>query len=516
MPLSRLLTLIIGISLILGLMLWLIYSLSSLYTQISWTSPLLANILLGLVIVLLGLLIFAFIYYLGLFGRSKQKSRQRRRTPRIPEEKTEAAEETLKAVQKQVTQIQDEVVRQELIARSREIESILSRGEIQVVVFGTGSAGKTSLVNALMGRMVGKVGAPMGTTGEGETYSLKLKGLERQILITDTPGILEAGVVGTQREQLARELATEANLLLFVVDNDLRQSEYEPLRRLAEIGKRSILVFNKTDLYSEDDQETILARLRQRVKGFIAVMDVVAIAANPQAVRLENGEIFQPEPDVMPLIRRLAAVLRSEGEDLVADNILLQSQRLGEEARRLIDNQRRRQAEKVVERFQWISAGVIAVTPLPGLDLLAAAAVNAQMVVEIGKIYGCELNMERGKELALSLGKTMISLGIVRGAIELLSTALRLNVATIVIGKAIQGVTAAYLTRIAGKSFIEYFRNDQDWGDGGITEVVQRQFQLNRKDEFIKAFVQEAIARVIKPLESQSTEQEEPNSPNDW
>ncbi|MBD2016378.1 DUF697 domain-containing protein [Microcoleus sp. FACHB-53] len=516
MPLSRLLTLIIGISLILVLILWLIYSLSSLYTQISWTSPLLANLLLFVVIVLLGLLIFAFIYYLGLFGRSKQKSRQRRRTPRVPEEKTEAAEETLKAVQKQVTQIQDEVVRQELIARSREIASILSRGEIQVVVFGTGSAGKTSLVNALMGRMVGKVGAPMGTTGEGETYSLKLKGLERQILITDTPGILEAGVVGTQREQLARELATEANLLLFVVDNDLRQSEYEPLRRLAEIGKRSILVFNKTDLYSEDDKETILARLRQRVKGFIAVMDVVAIAANPQAVRLENGEIFQPEPDVMPLIRRLAAVLRSEGEDLVADNILLQSQRLGEEARRLIDNQRRRQAEKVVERFQWISAGVIAVTPLPGLDLLAAAAVNAQMVVEIGKIYGCELNMERGKELALSLGKTMVSLGIVRGAIELLSTALRLNVATIVIGKAIQGVTAAYLTRIAGKSFIEYFRNDQDWGDGGITEVVQRQFQLNRKDEFIKAFVQEAIARVIKPLESQSTEQEEPNKPSDW
>ena len=220
----------------------------------------------------------------------------------------------------------------------------------------------------------------------------------------------------------------------------------------------------------------------------------------------------------MPLIRRLAEVLRAEGEELVADNILLQSQRLGEEARRLIDKQRRRQAEKVVERFQWIGAGVIAVTPLPGLDLLAAAAVNAQMVVEIGKIYGCELNMERGRELALSLGKTMAGLGIVRGAIELLSTALRLNVATVVVGQAIQGITAAYLTRIAGKSFIEYFRNAQDWGDGGMTEVVQQQFQLNRKDEFIKVFVQEAIARVIRPLEGQTVEEEEEetNSESDW
>lgn len=508
MPLSRLLTLVVGLSLILGLMLWLINSLYRLYMLTSFTAPPLAILLLLLLIALIGMLIFAFIYYIGLFQRSSKSSQQRRLAPKVPVVKTEAAEESLKAVRKQVTQIQDEVARQALLSRSREIEAILSRGELLVVVFGTGSAGKTSLVNALIGRMVGKVGAPMGTTEAGETYSLKLKGLNRQILITDTPGILEAGVAGTQREQLARQLATEADLLLFVVDNDLRQSEYDPLRSLAEIGKRSLLVLNKTDLYTEADQETILARLRQRVRGFIAAMDVVAIAANPQPAQLEAGETIQPDPDIMPLIRRLAAVLRAEGEDLVADNILLQSQRLGEEARRLIDTQRRRQAEKVVERFQWIGAGVIAVTPLPVVDLLATAAVNAQMVVEIGRIYGCELNMERGRELALSLGKTLASLGIVKGAIELLSTALQLNVATFVVGKAIQGVTAAYLTRIAGKSFIEYFRHDQEWGDGGITEVVQRQFQLNRKDEFVKAFVQEAIARVVKPL-AETTKAEE-------
>lgn len=513
MPLSRLLTLIIGISLILALMLWLINSLYRLYWQISFTSPLLANLLLLLLIALIALLIGAFIYYVGMFGRSRTTSR-RRIAPKVPAVKTEAASETLRAVRQQVSQIQDEVARQALLERSREIEANLARGELLVVVFGTGSAGKTSLVNALIGRMVGRVDAPMGTTEVGETYILKLKGLNRQILITDTPGILEAGVAGTEREQLARQLATDADLLLFVVDNDLRSSEYNPLRTLAEIGKRSLLVLNKIDLYTEEDKEVILARLRERVRGFINALDIVAIAGNPQAVQLETGEPFQPEPDIMPLIRRMAAVLRSEGEDLVADNILLQSQRLGDEARRLLDGQRRRQADKVVERFQWISGGVIAVTPLPVVDLLATAAVNAQMVVEIGRIYGCELNIDRGKELALSLGKTLASLGIVQGAIELVSRGLQLSVAAYPIGKAIQGITAAYLTRIAGKSFIEYFRHDQDWGDGGITEVVQRQFQLNRRDEFIKGFVQEAIARVVKPLtENSSPESVQEESP---
>ncbi|MBV8883208.1 MAG: GTP-binding protein [Chroococcidiopsidaceae cyanobacterium CP_BM_RX_35] len=496
---SRLIILIVGLVLILGLVLWLVDSLSRLYWQWSYYSPLLANLLLLLMIVLLVVVIGAVVYYVLMVQGAETRTRQQRQI-QIPEAKTEAAEETLQAVRQQVEQIQDEVARQALLSRSREIEANLARGELQVVVFGTGSAGKTSLVNAVFGRIVGQVEAPMGTTEVGETYSLKLRGLEREILIVDTPGILEAGVAGTEREQLARQLATEADLLLFVVDNDLHRSEYEPLQTLAEIGKRSLVVLNKTDLYTAADKEAILARLRERVRGLIAAADVVAIAANPRPVMLETGETEQPDPDIVPLLRRMAVVLRAEGEDLVADNILLQSQRLGEEARKIIDAQRQRQAEKVVERFQWISAGVVVITPLPVIDLLATAAVNAQMVVEVGKIYGCEINLARGRELALSLAKTLASLGIVEGAIELISTALELSIAAFFVGKAIQGVTAAYLTRIAGKSFIEYFRRDQDWGDGGMTEVVQQQFQLNRRDEFVKAFIQEAIDRVVKPL----------------
>ncbi|WP_426777776.1 YcjF family protein [Lusitaniella coriacea] len=504
MSLPRLIALILGIGVIFGMMLWLVNSLYRLYIQIAFTTPFLANLLLFALIVLLGLTIAAFLYYFNLFSyKGSRKSRkQRRLVAKIPEQKTEVAQETLKAVQKQAVQIQDRVSQEALLTRSREIAANLARGELRVVVFGTGSAGKTSLVNGLIGEMVGEVGAPMGTTQVGETYVMKLKGLTREILITDTPGILEAGVAGTERETLARKLATEADLLLFVVDNDLRSSEYNPLRMLAEIGKRSLLIFNKTDLYDSRDRETILARLRSRTQGFIAASDVVAVSANPQPTRLNTGDIVYPEPDILPLIKRLAAVLRAEGEDLVADNILLQSQRLGAEARRLIDKQRRRQADKIIDRYQWIGAGVIAVTPVPVVDILATAAVNAQMVVEIGKIYGVELDVASGRELALSLGKTLVSLGVVKGAVQLLSTALQFHVATYLVGKAIQGVTAAYLTRIAGKSFIEYFRHDQDWGDGGIAEVVQQQFRLVQKDEFMKAFVKDAIARVVEPLKS--------------
>jgi GTPase SAR1 family protein len=478
--------------------LWLIDGLQRLYWQLSYTSPFLAAILVLLMIALVGLLIFAFLYYNNIFRLGGSVAP--RQAIEVPPVKTDAAEATLKAVQQQVAQIQDEVARQALLQRSRQIALELERGELRVVVFGTGSAGKTSLINALFGRMVGTVGAPMGTTVAGATYRLELPGLSRSILITDTPGILEAGELGQERGQAARQWAVDADLLLFVTDNDLRRSEFIALEALVAIGKRSLLVFNKSDRYSEVDQAAILGQLRERVRGFMAPLDVVSIAAYPDALELENGVPYQPEPDIMPLIRRMAIVLRAEGEDLMADNILLQSQRLGEEARKLIDGQRRRQADKVVEQFQWISAGIIAVTPLPFVDLLGTAAVNAQMVVELGRIYGCELNLERGRELALSLAKTLAGLGLIKGSTQLIATSLQLNLATMVISRAIQGITAAYLTYIAGRSFIEYFRQNQDWGDGGMTEVVQRQFQLNRRDEFLKSFIQDAMTKVIQPL----------------
>jgi len=556
----RNLFLIGGVCVILALAIWLITSLGWLYSQIAWSAPpFLAGLLVILLTITIGVVLYAFLDYTGFFRRfpgfgagfgtgfgsgfgsglgsvgawlddwwgiasnrrrshhrspprsrplsaSRSPSRSRlgsapeRRALRAPADKTDAATANLKAVRRQVSQIQDEVTRRALLSRSREIEQNMERRNVQIVVFGTGSAGKTSLINALLGRVVGQVAAPMGSTQEGQVFTLKLNGVAQAVEIVDTPGILEAGEAGGMRSQVARQWAAEADLLIFVVDNDLTQAEFSPLIALAEIGKRSIVAFNKTDLYPEADREIILANLRSRLRRWIPPSDIVAISSNPPSVRIASGEVIQPSPQVLPLIRRIIAVLRAEGADLVADNILLQSQRLGDRARQLIDAQRRRQAVKIVERYQWIGAGAIAVTPLPVVDLLATVAVNAQMVVEIAKIYGCELNLERGRELAFSLGKTLASLGIVKGAVQLIASALALNPATLIVGKAVQGITAAYLTRIAGKSFMEYFRQDQDWGDGGMTEVVQRQFQLTRKEEFLKAFVKDAMAKVVEPL----------------
>ncbi|MCS5690524.1 GTP-binding protein [Cyanobium sp. FGCU-6] len=420
---------------------------------------------------------------------------------RPPTSRREAAARNLEAIDRTLERVRDAVDAEALRQERERVQAELERGDLRIVVFGTGSAGKTSLIRALLNELVGEVGAPMGSTRSTARYRLRLRGLERAVLLEDTPGILEAGQEGREREEQARRQAARADLLLLVVDGDLRASEQEVLDTLASLGKRLLLVLNKCDLRGEREEERLLALLRGRGGARIAAEDVIPAAAAPQSVPMPGGRPLQPPAEVEALVRRMAAVLHADGEELIADNLLLQCRRLGEASRELLDRQRRSDAETVVERFMWIGAGVVMVTPLPGVDLLGTAAVHAQMVLEIGRIYGVTLSRPAAQDLAVSVGRTLAGLGLIKGGVALLGSALSLSLPAVVVGRAIQAVSVAWLTRVAGRSFITYFRQDQDWGDGGLAEVLQKEYELNRREGALQAFLAAALQRVVEPLQ---------------
>lgn len=443
--------------------------------------------------------------------------RARRQPPAVPltapSNRQEAAQQNLEAIDQLLGRIRDDVQRQALEQERRRVAAELERGDLVLVVFGSGSAGKTSLIRALLQEMVGEVGAAMGSTTTATRYRLRLRDLPRGVQLVDTPGILEAGDAGRLREQQARALAAQADLLLLVVDGDLRQAEQEVFQALASLGKRLLLVLNKCDLRGQEEERKLLELLRRRCHGQLSSDDVVPASAAPQSVPMPGGRPLQPQPEIEALIRRIAQVLHRDGEELMADNILLQSRRLSDAGRQLLSAQRNADAEAVVDRYVWISAAVLAATPLPVVDLLGTAAVNAQMVVEIGRIYGVTLSRAAAQDMALSLGRTLASLGVIKGGLSLISTALSLNLPALLLSRAVQAVGAGWLTRVAGRSFITYFQQDQDWGDGGMQEMVQRQYDLNRRESALRQFLTAALSRVVEPLQRQPSQGQLPPRP---
>ena len=426
--------------------------------------------------------------------------------------KKEAADKSLKSIDHLITLINDKVKAKALKDEKDRVSLELDRGDIILVVFGIGSSGKTSLIRALLKKIVGKVSPEMGSTRGKETFRLKLKGLTRGIRIIDTPGILEAGRGGREREKSALIEARKSDLMLVVIEGDLRSEETRTIRSLSKLGKRLLLVLNKIDLRGESEEKRLIEILNSRCNDFIGPNDIICTSASPQTIAVAGRKPYQPAPEINSLIRRLANILHEEGEELIADNILLQCSNIGKEGKNLLIKQRTQSAKKCIDKYGWLSSGALILTPLPVLDMIAAAAVNAQMVIEIAKIHGVKLTNERAKNLALSVGKILATMGLVKGGVSLISSTLSLSLPTLVISKVIQGISVSWLTRIAGASFITYFQQDQDWGDGGIQEVVEYHYNLNKREEYFKSFIRRAYERVIDPLVEKNLKKLPPRS----
>ncbi|ABD26246.1 GTP-binding protein Era [Novosphingobium aromaticivorans DSM 12444] len=117
-----------------------------------------------------------------------------------------------------------------------------------VAVLGAPNAGKSTLVNALVGQKVAIVSAKAQTT-RARLMGIALEG-EAQIILADTPGLFEP------RRRLDRAMvsaawdgAQEADAILLVVDARKKKRDYlEPiLASLRERPERKILVLNKVD-----------------------------------------------------------------------------------------------------------------------------------------------------------------------------------------------------------------------------------------------------------------------------
>ena len=414
--------------------------------------------------------------------------------------KKEAAGKSLKSIESLITLINDKVKAKALIEEKNRVSLELERGDIILVVFGIGSSGKTSLIRALLKRIVGEVSPTMGSTKSKECFRLKLKGLTRGIKIIDTPGILEAGKEGREREKSALIQARKADLMLVVIEGDLRAAETKTIRNLSKLGKRLLIVLNKIDLRGENEERRLIQILNSRCNDFVDPEDIICTSASPQTIAIPGGRPYQPPPEINILIRRLANILHEEGEELIADNILLQCTNLGKEGKRLLVKQRSQSAKRCVDKYGWLSSGALILTPLPVIDMIAAASVNAQMIIEIARIYGVDITKERAKSLSFSVCKILAAMGVVKGGVSLISSTLNLSLPTLIVSKVIQGVSVSWLTRIAGASFITYFQQDQNWGDGGIQKVLEYHYNLNKRDEYFKSFIRKAYERVIDPL----------------
>jgi len=382
----------------------------------------------------------------------------------------------------------------------------IEHGHIHIAVFGRVSVGKSALLNALLGEAKFSTSPLHGET----TRAAHARWQEYDaggVFLIDTPGINE--VAGEEREQLAHDVATRSDLVLFVVDGDITDSELKALRQVKGAAQRLVLVLNKIDRYTQVDRELLLRTLRERAEGLIQPQDILTAAAQPAErivilVDAEGNETEtrrRPAPDVTALRERIWDILKAEGKTMAALNAGLFAGRFSDRLTREIVAIRRDLAEKVVRNYCLGKGVAVALNPIPVADLVAAVATDAAMILHLSRVYG--LPITRGE--AGSLLKTIsIQLAFLMGTVWVMNLAaaalkgISLGLSTVVTAGA-QGAVAWYGTYVVGKAAEQYFIRGKSWGEGGPKRVVQDILDSLDRESLLAQARDDILSR-LKPL----------------
>ena len=374
-------------------------------------------------------------------------------------------------------------VKQELFHEFAEIESIsrkLQNGEIHIAAFGRVGTGKSSLLNALLGRHTFSTSPLHGETQNQQRSQWNSVNSDHVVLI-DTPGIDELN--GEAREELARSVASMSDIILMVCESDLTETEFEAVRKLANRNRPLLLVLNKSDRYSRQELQSLTKHIQDRCTDFLEPGNIVTVCADPRpesVIRIDAEGTEHPgvrpcSPDISQLQNRLWDILQHDGKTLAALNAALFANELDGRIAQEIVLARKNVADKVIRNYCLAKGVVVAVNPIPLADLLAAAGTDIAMVKHLGNVYGFQLSKREASKLLLTISAQLFLLMGAYWGVNMISTTMKTVSAgmSTALTAGIQGPLAWYATYVTGNAAESWFSKGKSWGDGGPKTVVR-------------------------------------------
>ena len=300
-------------------------------------------------------------------------------------------------------------------ARS-ELQHLAARqatGAVHLCFFGEISAGKSSLIKALVPEADVVIDVVGGSTDEVRHYRWR-NDAGTEILLADVPG---TGGHEDGLDEIATEEARRAHLVLFVCDSDLTRAELNAIKSLLAFDKPIILVLNKADRYSVDEQAALMQKLLQRIDelgGEVQRDHVVAVSAGGQrdvierhADGSEGTGRRERAADIGVLVVAINRLLGDDTQPLDARRERAVFQIAAEKIEAAEGEYRLQRSEQIIRSAtrKAVVGALAAVSP--GTDILVQGYIGTTMTQELCRIYGAaprDLDVEE----FLSMGQSRV------------------------------------------------------------------------------------------------------------
>lgn len=160
-----------------------------------------------------------------------------------------------------------------------------SSERVHIGIFGKRNAGKSSLINAITGQNLAIVSEAKGTTTDPVYKAMELLPLG-PVMIIDTPGIDDEGVLGSLRIQKAYQVLNKTDIALVIIDAAVGPSA-EDLRLIKRINTKKIpllIVINKCETINEDKKTAYQALLSNGKLLFVSAKQKLNIFELKEAI----------------------------------------------------------------------------------------------------------------------------------------------------------------------------------------------------------------------------------------
>jgi uncharacterized protein (DUF697 family) len=290
------------------------------------------------------------------------------------------------------------------------------------------------------------------------------------------------------------------------------------------MDKRLLICLNKADWYhragtrQNNDAATLRNQIIQQIRSLLTgpagekfdERDVVLVRAAPSPrprIRIdadgrEHTETVHDQPDIADLARRLTAIVKRDGQDLLLVNLLLQSQAIAADARGQLTSLLDERAAQIIRRYMWRSGAVAAAIPLASVDIAAGLSISTKMVLELARVYRQPVDLDTARTLLKELGRNLATIlgshAVGPALASLAGSALKTvpGIGTIT-GGLVQGLAQAMVTRWIGRVFIVYFKQQMQAPAGGIAGLARQQWDDLLQSDTLTTLAREAATRLL-------------------